>query len=239
MNIREKLLAIQMNLYAPKDLHNKFGGYNYRSCEGILEALKPLLADNDVALRISDELVYIGDRYYIKATVCLVDNENGEYVTVNGFAREEENKKGMDASQITGAASSYARKYALNGLFLIDDNKDSDFTNTHGKEESRVAPMPVKPVPEKQVPASAPIPEAKAEPDVSQVLLEEKTVNAIIAAFDAVGVEVWDIEKFLDGRDSSKWTLADKARLFKCYDGISSDSVNYSTKDFLEGKMPE
>lgn len=129
--IYEKLLTVQNELKAPKDKRNNFGGYNYRSCEGILEAVKPLLQAQGLMLTIKDEVVNIGDRYYVKATVLLDDiSSNGE-IAVTALAREEEAKKGMDASQITGTASSYARKYALNGLFLIDDTKDADTDEFH------------------------------------------------------------------------------------------------------------
>lgn len=131
-----KLLAIQIELKAPKDLKNNFGGYMYRSFESILESLKPVLAKHDATLIIADEVVPVGNRIYVKATATLKMGE--EIVVVSAFAREEETKKGMDSSQITGAASSYARKYALNGLFLIDDTKDSDFTN--GITEDRQKP---------------------------------------------------------------------------------------------------
>ena len=149
MNLYKQLANVQQELKAPKDQRNNFGNYNYRSCEGILEAVKPLLAKNDLALTLTDEMVEVGGRIYVKATATVFPtNDNGgvsittdkieakqyQCVSVSGFAREEENKKGMDSSQITGAASSYARKYALNGLFCIDDNKDSDATNTHGKD---------------------------------------------------------------------------------------------------------
>ena len=119
---------------------NKFGGYNYRSCESILEAVKPLLAKNDLALTLTDEIVCVGERIYVKATATVFpmgENDGEICVSVDAFAREEESKKGMDSSQVTGAASSYARKYALNGLFCIDDNKDSDATNTHGRDEEK------------------------------------------------------------------------------------------------------
>lgn len=137
MNIYWNLAKVQQELKATKDLFNKFGGYNYRSCESILEAVKPLLAKHELALTLTDEIVCIGDRIYVKATASVFptgDNDGEICVSVDAFAREEEAKKGMDASQVTGAASSYARKYALNGLFCIDDNKDSDATNTHGKD---------------------------------------------------------------------------------------------------------
>lgn len=135
MNIYEKLSNIQNELKCNKNQFNKFGGYAYRSCEDILEAVKPLLKKEKVVLTISDELQYIGNRYYIKAIATLIDTESEATISNSAYAREEETKKGMDGSQITGASSSYARKYALNGLFGIDDNKDSDTTNIQSKEE--------------------------------------------------------------------------------------------------------
>lgn len=124
----KELIAIQSELKAPKSQFNKFGGYKYRKAEDILEAVKPLLAKQKCTLTITDDVVLIGNRIYVKATAT-IKNENGEFETTTGWAREEETKKGMDGSQITGASSSYARKYALNGLFAIDDNAESDTTN--------------------------------------------------------------------------------------------------------------
>ena len=148
--IYEKLLAVQNELKAPKDKRNSFGGYNYRSCEGILEAVKPLLQEQGLMLTIKDEVVNIGDRYYVRATVLLDDiSSNGE-IAITALAREEEAKKGMDASQITGTASSYARKYALNGLFMIDDTKDADTEEFHrttqeNGQKTNVATQPNQP----------------------------------------------------------------------------------------------
>ena len=141
MNIYEKLLNIQSTLKAPKNQHNNFGNYDYRSCEDILEAVKPLCKENKVVLNISDEIVMIGQRYYIKATATLVDLENTKDDCIQtienvAYAREEEQKKGMDGSQVTGASSSYARKYALNGLFCIDDTKDAD-TDAFKKQQDK------------------------------------------------------------------------------------------------------
>ena len=127
MSIHEKLLRVQMGLKAPKNQYNSFGRYHYRSCEDILEAVKPLLGDNGLVLSISDEVVAIADRIYIKAIATLTNCENGTHIENVAYAREEDVKKGMDAAQITGATSSYARKYALNGLFCIDDVKDADY----------------------------------------------------------------------------------------------------------------
>lgn len=143
MTVTERLLAIQTRIKAPKAQKNIFGKYSYRSCEDILEAVKPLLDEYALTLVVSDTLELIGERYYIKAeaTVYLASNYK-EWVTVTGYAREAETKKGMDESQITGATSSYARKYALNGLFNIDDTKDAD-TNEH-REQVKNTPEPPK-----------------------------------------------------------------------------------------------
>jgi len=140
MNIIEQLSKVQNELKAPKEQINNFGKYKYRSCEDILEALKPILQANSLTLTLSDELVNIGERYYIKATATLFSYDDKEhFITNTAYAREEETKKGMDGSQITGTASSYARKYALNGLFNIDDTKDADtdefVKNTTEKEK--------------------------------------------------------------------------------------------------------
>lgn len=131
----EALIKIQSELVAPKDLYNKFGNYNYRSAESILEAVKPLLSKYGAELTISDDVVLVGDRVYVKATVSITDGKETKIVTA--FAREPSEKKGMDSSQITGATSSYARKYALNGLFLIDDNKDSDTEENKNESDNR------------------------------------------------------------------------------------------------------
>lgn len=123
-NLFESLLKVQCELKAPKGQYNSFGKYKYRNCEDILEAVKPLLAKHGISMQINDDLVLIGDRYYIKATVRVFNGDDS--LCNSAYAREEESKKGMDASQLTGSTSSYARKYALNGMFLIDDNKDAD-----------------------------------------------------------------------------------------------------------------
>ena len=152
---------IQQKLKAPKGQTNAFGKYKYRSCEDILEAVKPLLGD--ATLVLNDEIVQVGDRYYVKATATLRHEKEMESCTA--FAREEFDKKGMDQSQITGASSSYARKYALNGLFLIDDTKDSDVTNEGEKEAPKTAP---------KAPASPAVPQKVATQAVSfQSLLAE------------------------------------------------------------------
>lgn len=132
------LMAVQAELKAPKGQYNQFGKYDYRSAEDIIEAVKPLLKDNGLFLNMSDEVVLVGDRYYIKATVKVVDVVTGESVQTSALAREAAQKKGMDESQVTGTASSYARKYALNGLFAIDDNRDAD-TDEYARQTSQNA----------------------------------------------------------------------------------------------------
>lgn len=142
MPLKEKLLNIQTQLKAPKGQFNKFGGYKYRSCEDILEAVKPLLLENKCVLTITDTVDNIGDRFYIKAAAVLTDVESDESIINTAYARETDDKKGCDPSQITGTASSYARKYALNGLFLIDDAKDADtdeFAQRTGAEPKKAS----------------------------------------------------------------------------------------------------
>ncbi len=135
--LHQKLVEIQQNLKAPKGQFNKFGNYKYRSCEDILEAVKPLLKEREMLISIQDEMIQLGERYYIKSTVEVVDGK--EIKTTTAYAREPQSKKGMDESQITGASSSYARKYALNGMFAIDDTKDAD-TQDNTKEEKKPNP---------------------------------------------------------------------------------------------------
>ena len=133
MNIYEKLLNIQAELKAPKGQRNNFGNYNYRSCEDILEAVKPLLTKYKATIIIDDEIINVEGRFYIKATVTFIDVEkdNMGQISVSALAREDEQQKGMSLQQLTGSTSSYARKYSLGALFLIDDGIDSDATNTH------------------------------------------------------------------------------------------------------------
>lgn len=136
----KELIKIQSELKAPKGQTNTFGNYKYRNCEDILEALKPLLLENNCSVIITDDIVQIGERYYVKATATLKGETDS--ISVSAFAREAADKKGMDASQITGATSSYARKYALNGLFAIDDTKDADSADNTKKQTSAPATKP-------------------------------------------------------------------------------------------------
>lgn len=151
------LQSIQQSLVAPKGQYNSFGKYSYRSAEDILEALKPILQEHDAVLILQDGIVQIGDRYYVEATATLY--AVGETIGTTAYAREDDSKKGMDGSQVTGAASSYARKYALNGLFMIDDNKDPDMDEYHNQnsQASRTSQKPAqKPNSQKEQPANAP-----------------------------------------------------------------------------------
>ena len=130
-------MNISNTLKAPKNQYNNFGKYNYRSCEDILEGLKPILKEEKALVILDDNIVQIGNRFYVEATATLIDAETGEKISTKALAREDETKKGMDLAQVTGSVSSYARKYALNGLFCIDDTKDSDATNKHGNEQKK------------------------------------------------------------------------------------------------------
>lgn len=136
MVLKEKLANIQVSMKANKNLYNSFGKYYYRNAEGICEAVKPFLREHNVSLVLSDEVIEVGGRIYVKATAALMDNESEDVITASAFARESAEKKGQDDSQITGTASSYARKYALNGLFLLDDTKDAD-TDEYRNQQDR------------------------------------------------------------------------------------------------------
>lgn len=160
-SLTTKLMMIQSELKAPKSQRNNFGEYNYRNCEDILNALKPHLMRYKCVVLLTDDLVLIGDRFYIKATAKLVDTESNEEIGVSAYAREDLQRKKMDGSQLTGSASSYARKYALNGLFAIDDTKDSDYTNQFGKGPQ--PPQPKYQAPPKQEPPQLPIQQVKFE----------------------------------------------------------------------------
>ena len=139
MEFNEKIREVQTQIKAPKNLYNSFGKYKYRNAEGILEAVKPYLSGYNLCLTLSDEIVQVGERYYVKATATIYDGMGSGSMSVSAYAREAVAKKGMDDSQITGTASSYARKYALNGLFLLDDTKDADTDENRIERENRQA----------------------------------------------------------------------------------------------------
>lgn len=154
MGVYAKLAKVQSELKAPKGQYNSFGKYHYRSCEDIVESVKPLLKKEGLLLTLSDEIVNISDRFYVKATATVIDTTDEKSISVSAFAREEKDKKGMDGSQVTGASSSYARKYALNGLFAIDDTKDSDSTNV-GDNKTNEPPKETFKIPDGKTPRQA------------------------------------------------------------------------------------
>lgn len=151
MNIYKKLFNIQQELRAPKDLHNSFANYNYRTTEAILEAAKPLLKENNLIILLDDEVETRGEYNYIRATAKIVDIETGEHIETSALAREDKDRKKFDAPQISGSCSSYARKYALSGLLAIDNTKDSDVTNTQQDEEEHKTPTPGNTQPDKVI----------------------------------------------------------------------------------------
>lgn len=206
--IMKELIKIQQELKAPKNQFNKFGGYKYRNCESILEAVKPILGE--CVLTLNDELVNIGDRYYIKATAKL--SNGSDTVEVSAYAREEETKKGMDGSQITGTASSYARKYALNGLFLIDDTKDAD-TDEFTKQTKDVSKEKAEP---------------KQEPEEELVSgfatdLEKKT---FIDLCKSLGVEWEDIRRQAGYNPKSKMNKEEHGRCLIILKEIEDNAKN-------------
>lgn len=182
----EVLNKIQCELKAPKTQMNKFGGYAYRSCEDILEAVKPLLQKYEAALTIGDEIIAVADRIYVKATATL-KGKDGE-VGVSAYAREPASKKGSDESQITGAASSYARKYALNGLFAIDDAKDADATNTHEDARDKKGEYPA-PMSAEQVADLLQLCEASGT-DPQKVAAAYKTSDIAFVPFEKVRAQL-------------------------------------------------
>ena len=218
MNVYEKLQHVQSGLNAPKNQYNKFGSYYYRNCEDIQEAAKPLLREVKAALVVGDELVQIGDRYYIKATARFVDCESSERVENTAYAREEQEKKGMDASQVTGSTSSYARKYALNGLFCIDDVKDAD--NQHntpqkGRASGKGTGSGTK-ASEKQVPgktagakpgASGPSAAQGAETEkVTPAMIE--SVKSLIEKYSAKGLKMEKLLKMYSIKSITEMNVA-------------------------------
>ena len=187
MTLKEKLMNIQAELKAPKNLRNSFGNYNYRNVESILEALKPLLVKYNATVTITDTIEFIADRIYVKAVATIYDVENknndADIITATAYAREAEAKKGMDEAQITGATSSYARKYALNGLFLLDDTQDVD-TEAYQKASQKGADKPAQAPKEKPKSKASKPTEAKTEPLTEEELLflSQRYTGANLAA---------------------------------------------------------
>lgn len=207
MSIWSKLAAIQTALKVPKDQYNKYGDYNYRSGEGILEAVKPLAAAQGTLVLLTDALEQIGNRYYIRATASLVDIETGEQVSVNAWAREQEERKGYDASQITGSSSSYARKYALSALFAIgDSSNDPDATNTHGQGPSRPANG------RSRAQAASTQPQTK-EPSAALKAAQEKAKAVRQAYIEATGANAADVDAALKTVKGATWRTAEGCKI--------------------------
>lgn len=182
----KSLKKLQINLKVPKEQRNNFGKYNYRSCEDILEEVKKVLdKENDCTLFLQDELVMLGGRFYVKATATYTNGK--ENISVSAYAREEEEKKGMDGSQITGSASSYARKYALNGLLLIDDTKDADFTNTGQKTQPNI-------LQKTQAKTKIQLNEKQWIKTIEAIMSGEKTIEQVIAACELTEKQTAELE---------------------------------------------
>ena len=229
LNIQQKLLKIQTTLKAPKNQFNAFGKYNYRSCEDILEGLKPILAEVGAIVTLSDEIVQIGERYYVKATATISDMEGGG-IAVSAFAREDIEKKGMDLAQVTGSVSSYSRKYALNGLFCIDDTKDSDSTNQHGKEKD-------KPQPKKETPPppswGGPQNPPQAPSSASKTPVSEAQRKRLFAICKQHGVPESEVKDYILKFGFASTKDLDK----KTYDLVCEWAENYDNPDNFT--MPE
>lgn len=182
----KSLKKLQINLKVPKSQRNNFGKYNYRSCEDILEEVKKVLdKENDCTLFLQDEIIMMGSRFYVKATATYTNGQ--ENISVSAYAREEEEKKGMDGSQITGSASSYARKYALNGLLLIDDTKDADFTNTGQKTQTNI-------LQKTQEKTKIQLNEKQWTKTIEAIMSGEKTIEQVIAACELTAKQTAELE---------------------------------------------
>lgn len=208
MGIYEKLMIVQQTLKAPKNQYNSFGKYKYRSCEDILEGLKPCLKEVKSAVTIEDEIVEIGGRVYVKATACFHDCESEDMVFNRAYAREPETKTGMDQAQVTGATSSYARKYALNGLFMIDDTKDADTDEAKNESDARA---------KKQ--------DRVKTAEVEKQYIDNKKIDALTAKCEADGVSPMIIFDKCKVENFSK--ITEKQFAWIC--------ANW-TKEFVNGK---
>ena len=213
--IHQKLIAIQTELKAPKSQFNKFGGYNYRNCEDILEAVKPLCAKHEIVPLLSDEIVLVGERYYVKAVAKVTDGK--DEITTTAFARESFDKKGMDESQITGSASSYARKYALNGLFCIDDTKDADFMDNSQNKKAASTPAQTTKSKEKHVAGYDEFLKIQKEKNVPPVEITKfiaaefkKPRVGMLDEFEMVAALKW-IKNYGQDKEGKGFTLYDNA----------------------------
>ena len=192
----ESLIAIQKELKAPKGQYNSFGKYKYRSCEDILEAVKPLLSKYKCTLVIMDDLLQVGNRIYVKAIATITDND-GNHATSTAFAREPETKKGMDESQITGTASSYARKYALNGLFLIDDTKDAD-TDEYKRQNESKQNTQTKQTDDTETAASKTIDAVKVKSLLESIQKTKFTVSSVLKKYEKTQLDQLTLAEYID-----------------------------------------
>ena len=213
--LQQKLIEIQAELKAPKNQFNKFGGYNYRNCEDILEAVKPLCAKHEIVPLLSDEIVLVGERYYVKAVAKVTDGK--DEIATTAYARESLDKKGMDESQITGSASSYARKYALNGLFCIDDTKDADFMDNSQNKKTASTPAQTTKPKEKHVAGYdefVALQKANNVPpaEITKYIATEfkKTRLAMLDEFEMVAALKW-IKNYGQDKTEKGFTLYDNA----------------------------
>jgi hypothetical protein len=223
MNIKQKLLAIQSELKAPKSQYNTFGKYSFRSSEDITEAVKPLCVKYKALLTVTDSVVLTGERYYIQATAVLEDLESDGFKQVTAFAREEDSKKGMDASQVSGATSSYARKYALNGLFAIDDTKDADSQDNREQPKPKAKPLQTAAAGK---PASSAVELAKTW-DINNIKIAARKVTGLS---DDAELVAW-IEETLE------WPLAKlpKAKVPAAIDKIKAGKQLMMSEDEVSG----
>lgn len=222
MEVEKKLMNIQHDLKAPKGQFNSFGKYHYRSCEDILEAVKPLLFKEGCILTLSDQVILIGDRFYIQAIAKLTDTVSGETYSNTASAREETEKKGADGAQITGASSSYARKYALSGLFLLDDTKDADTNEARTEAEAKAKKAEQKP---EQKPA------AKQAQKPATKLAGEK-VNALVSKCEKEGVSIENICKMYKVKSLYQMTEKQWMNCVECWAQVkeASERMNANGK---------
>lgn len=243
MSVFEKLSKVQSEVKATKDAYNSFGKYNYRSCESILEAVKPILKNYHCSIVLKDEVEHIGERFYIKAIAEFIDceSEDKQSVSVSAFAREEETKKGMDGAQVTGSSSSYARKYALAGLLLLDDNKDPDATNKHGKDKKNDNQTDELPFPDAEERVSAKDIQMleglfALEPDggaiLSKALLKGRNIKSLTK--DEYGEIMNKYNKYKTNMELVQKRLGDGTQAFANKANIEYDAAKQMIQDSLE-----
>lgn len=230
MNIYKKLYNVQQSLKAPKDLHNSFANYNYRTTEAILEAAKPLLKENNLIILLDDEVETKGEYNYIRATAKIVDIETGEHIETSALAREDRDRKKFDAPQISGSCSSYARKYALSGLLAIDNTKDSDVTNTQQDEEEHKAAKEDKPTfagPESE---KCNIKNIWTQPKKTSQTITETQVKQLYATGLNAGFNAEIIEKQIQKKFNKGIKELNSNEYYQAYNGYKQMVIGKLTK---------